>query len=317
MNKSKIHRNEITSSDPGPHVLLIAGVHGDEYEPMIAAIELVSELGDKILKGKITIVSVVNRSAYSIGSRFGQDHLNLARVCPGNAEGSITERYANQISQLIREADYLIDMHTGGGALRLFPLVGYALNCSDNILEKQREMALSFNLPLIFATRPGEGIRGTGRTLSVALDAQVPAIYLEYEGGSGFRKEAVKAYKDGFLNFLKTLGMISGNPETIAEEERYWLEDKRPGSGYFDGKMGSPADGIFISEVEVGEIVNKGSRFGKIIDPYNGKEDVVYVETDGLVVSLLVAVRVYEGAPLGHVIPISKKGRVTKEFNVE
>ena len=49
----------------GPTVLVTAGVHGDEYEPMIAAFELMGKAGAQVKKGKLVIVPVTNTSAYN------------------------------------------------------------------------------------------------------------------------------------------------------------------------------------------------------------------------------------------------------------
>ena len=71
---------------------------------------------------------IVNEPAFLRGERTAEDQLDLARVCPGNPDGSITEQIAHQLSELIREADYYIDLHTGGTTLRVLPLVGYVLH---------------------------------------------------------------------------------------------------------------------------------------------------------------------------------------------
>lgn len=164
----------VDSGKAGPNVLLTAGVHGDEYEPMLTAMQLINELPELLASGSVTIVPITNESAYAHGSRYGEDGLDLARTCPGNSEGTITERVASQISTFIKKADCFIDMHTGGLAYDIYPLAGYMLHPSFEILKKQQEMALAFNLPLIWGT----DYRPEGRTLSVARDAKVPAIYV-------------------------------------------------------------------------------------------------------------------------------------------
>src|SRR5687768_6482594 len=113
---------KIDSGKPGPHVLITAGVHGDEYEPIVAAGKLVEEITTLLQNGSLTIVPVVNVSAYTHGSRCGEDGLDLARTCPGKPNGTITEQVAFQVSELIRNADYYIDLHTGGKIFEIFPL---------------------------------------------------------------------------------------------------------------------------------------------------------------------------------------------------
>ncbi|GLU52833.1 succinylglutamate desuccinylase [Dyadobacter frigoris] len=299
-----IKKKHIKSGIDGPNVLLTAGVHGDEYEPMLATLDLVEELAGNLANGSVTIVTIVNESAYLASTRYGSDGLDLARICPGNLEGTVSEIAASQISELIRDADYFVDMHTGGATYDIAPLAGYMLHPSSEILEKQRQMALAYNLPIIWGT----DYSPNGRTLSVARDADVPAIYLEYGGGSGIRKEVVKAYQDGFLNLLKSLCMIEQAVESQSMEKYYWVEDHRMESGYLQGKMPSPADGIFISEIKLGEIVKKGQRWGKIVDPMNGHSVDVYADISGLAFLERVLLKVKKGDTLGGILPIEKPG---------
>ena len=297
---------EIKSELAGPAVLLCAGVHGDEYEPMLAAMALLDELPGRLVKGSVRIVTVVNESAYYSASRYGSDGLDLARICPGNAAGTSSEIAADRISQLIMEADYLIDMHTGGVMYDIAPLAGYMLHPSEVILEKQRQMAFAFNLPIVWGTDHTPD----GRTLSVARDAGVPAIYLEYGGGTGIRPHVAQAYKEGVNNVLRTLGMIAEPVVKQSPESLFWVEDPRPDSGYLQGKMPSPGDGIFIAEVKVGDLVKKGQRWGKIVDPVSGDSVDVIADLAGLAFLQRVLVKVKKGDALGGILPIEKPGKV-------
>src|SRR5262245_21713336 len=111
-----------------PHLLVTGGVHGDEFEPMAAIRQLIGELSNRELRGRVTLVPVVNEPAFRLGQRTAEDGLDLARTCPGNADGSVTERVAHALTGLIRSADYYVDLHTGGTRLRVLPLVGYMLH---------------------------------------------------------------------------------------------------------------------------------------------------------------------------------------------
>lgn len=305
--KSDMIKNfRIKAKNSGPHVLLVAGVHGDEYEPMLTALELIQELPQLLISGDVTVVTIVNVTAYLLSSRFGQDNLDLARICPGKSDGSVSERNAFEISELINCADYLIDMHTGGLAHFIYPMAGFILHPSPGVIQKQREIALAYNTPVIWGT----DYRPNGRTLSIARDANKPAIYLECGGGSGIRKEAVKIYKEGFLNVLKYLKMINGEAEINPPENRFWVEDSRPDSGYFQGKMPAPCDGIFVCEKTPGDQVKKGEMFGKIADPFTGNVADIVADMDGMVLSVRVSVHVRRGDALGSVLPITEPGKV-------
>lgn len=290
----------------GPHVLLVAGVHGDEYEPMLTALELKNELPQMLISGSVTVVPIVNVTAYRVSSRYGEDNLDLARICPGKSDGSPSERNAFEISELIREADYLIDMHTGGLAHFIYPMAGFMLHPSQDILQKQRDMALAYNTPVIWGT----DYHPDGRTLSIARDVDIPAIYLEFGGGSGIRKEVIKTYKEGFINLLKYLKMADGEAEIIDPENRFWVEDPRPDSGYFQGKMPSPSDGIFVCDKSPGDQVRSGELFGKIVNPFTGNPTDIVADMDGMVLSVRVAVHVKKGDALGSILPIVEPGKV-------
>lgn len=305
IHEELIRYKKLSGTRPGPRLLLIAGVHGDEYEPMLAAGELISELPGMLSAGEVVVVPVVNYSAYLSQTRCGADGLDLARTCPGDADGSITEQAACHISALIKESDYLVDMHTGGLMYDISPLAGYMLHTSAGVLEKQRNMASAFNLPIIWGTEPGP----EGRTLSIARDADIPAIYLEYGGGTGLRTEVVKAYKEGVVNLLKSLQMVDDQPDVLPAGNRYWLEDHRIDSGFLQGKMPSPADGIFEKTVNIGDWIVKGQMWGKVTDPVSGNSTPVYADMAGLAFLIRNIVKVKKGDSLGGVLPVQQTGK--------
>ncbi|MEO9005008.1 MAG: succinylglutamate desuccinylase/aspartoacylase family protein, partial [Ginsengibacter sp.] len=226
--------------------------------------------------------------------------------CPGKSDGSPSERNAFEISELIKQSDYLIDMHTGGLAHNIYPMGGFMLHSNPEILQKQRELALTYNTPVIWGT----DYHPDGRTLSIARDANIPAIYLEYGGGSGIRKEVIKKYKEGFINLLKYLKMAHGEAEITAPEKRFWVEDARPDSGYFQGKMPAPCDGILVCEKSPGDQVISGEPFGKIVNPFTGDSTDIVADMDGTVLSVRVSVHVKTGDALGSILPIIKPGKV-------
>ena len=296
---------QINSDKKGPHVLLLAGVHGDEYEPMVALAELAGVLRQTIHRGRVTIDPLVNTSAYERSSRFGDDGLDLARICPGSETGSSSERAAHAVSARIRAADVVIDLHTGGIAMEIFPLVGYMLHSDPVVLEQQRQLAVASGMPLIWGT----DVRPDGRTLSVARDAGVPAIYMEYGGGSGFRQHVADQYKETVKRILGQLGMYV--PAVQSEGWHYWLEDHRRDSGYLQAKMPAPQAGIFVAEVAIGDWVTAGQRFGRIVDPYNGQSTTVYAADTGLVFLLRSAVKVQQGEALGGVMAVKRTEKIS------
>jgi predicted deacylase len=295
----RLKSETIVGHGDGPHLLITGGVHGDEFEPMAAIRRLLTEVNANKLRGKLTLVPVVNEAAFARGSRVAEDGLDLARTCPGRADGSITEQVAHALSELIRTADYYIDLHTGGLALAVWPLAGYMLHPNEVVLEKQREMARAFNLPVVWGT----DYRLDGRSLSVARDANVPAIYVEYLGGGGCSSAGVTAMIDGCFNVMAALQMIDRPPPPSLVQ--FAVEDPRPGSGHMQRCHPSPAEGFFEAAVEPGQLVNSGQSLGRLVDPL-GREshDVPAVETGRvLVLRTLPAVR--KGDSLTVILPNS------------
>jgi predicted deacylase len=231
-------------ADNGPHLLITGGVHGDEFESIAAIRELIGRFdsGPSLLtqlRGRLTLVPVVNQAAFLRGHRSAEDGMDLARSCPGRPDGSVTEQTAWALSELIRAADYYIDLHTGGTEFAVHPMAGYTLHADPKILETQRSMARAFNLPVIWGTAPNL----EGRSLSVARDAKVPAIYCEYLGSARCDAQGVAAYVEGCLNVMGELGMLRW-PKPNSRIE-YVIEDSSPGSGHMQIQNPSPATGFF------------------------------------------------------------------------
>src|SRR5689334_2903938 len=102
----RLHHRTFVSENPDVHWLSTGGVHGDEWEPMQAVRRLMRELVPATLRGRVTLVPVVNEAAFARGRRTAEDELDLARTCPGREDGSLTEQTAAALSRMIHTADY-------------------------------------------------------------------------------------------------------------------------------------------------------------------------------------------------------------------
>ena len=283
-------RKEIfTGRRDGPHLLITAGVHGDEFEPMVAVLRLIQQLPTHDLAGRVTLVPVVSASAFTTGKRTGADGLDLARVCPGSKNGTVTEQSAAALSQLIQQADYYIDLHTGGVGLSIWPMSGYLLHQDASILATQRKMSQMFNLPVIWGTYAGN----EGRSMSVARDARVPAIYTEYLGSAEFHSEAVDALSAGCLNVMGWLEMIDREPP---ENKIAWIcEDDRAGAGHMQVCHPAPHDGLFVSDVRLGHVVELGQVLGSVTDIESGTQSTIIAEQSGRILTIHTFARVAKG----------------------
>ena len=287
---------EITGTSPGPHLLITGGVHGDEFEPMAAIRELMSRVDPAKLRGKLTLVPIVNEPAFLRGQRTAEDGLDLARTCPGRADGSITEQIADALSRLIRTADYYIDLHTGGTEFTLLPLVGYMLHPNAKVLEAQRRMAKAFNVPIIWGTNPNLN----GRSLSVSRDANIPGLYAEWGGGGGCDLEGIVGYVNGCLGVMAELGMIDYRQPAAVKSQV--IEDARENSGHLQICNTSPIDGFFEPAVKLGDHVNAGDSLGTVVDVLGGDRRDVKSGQTGLVFCLHTFRRVKQGVAVAVVL---------------
>jgi predicted deacylase len=295
----EIPRRTIVGPHEGPHLLITGGVHGDEFEPVAAIRSLGNLLERENLRGKVTLAPVVNEPAFFAGRRTAEDGLDLARTCPGRPDGSITERIAHALSELIRSADYYIDLHSGGVALEILPLVGYILHADVNVLERQRRMARAFNLPFVWGTTPSLD----GRSLSVARDAGVPAIYAEWGGSGRCDPEAVSGYVVGCLDVAAELEMLdrSRRPSMV----RHRVEDDRPESGHLQVCHPSPVAGLFEPCAALGDRVLRGHAIGRVTDDSGRRSVSVDSAREGIVLCLRSLARVEKGDSLAVVVEVN------------
>ncbi len=289
---------------PGPHLLITAGVHGDEFESIAALQRLMGLVQNDDpciaeLRGQLTLVPIVNESAFLKGHRCGDDGLDLARTCPGRSDGSQTEQIGHLLSELIVSADYYVDLHTGGTEFSVFPLAGYVMHSDPTVLEMQRKMASAFNLPFVWGTSANL----EGRSLSVARDANIPAIYCEYLGGGPCDRAGVDAYVNGCLNVMGELEMLDRTP-TLSRTE-HSVEDNTPGSGHLQVCNPSPATGLFLPRVTLGDHVVAGQTLGVVHEWDSLAEHHIESDRSGIVIVIRTFPRVNQGDSVGVVVDLT------------
>ena len=117
----------IRGASAGPTLLMVAGVHGFEFAPILAAQQLADEIDPNNLSGTVIIVRLAHLAAFQARSIHVNpfDRKNLNRSFPGKATGTQTERIAHALSsEIIPAADIVLDLHSGDGAEWLDAFVG-------------------------------------------------------------------------------------------------------------------------------------------------------------------------------------------------
>jgi predicted deacylase len=249
-------------------------------------------------RGTVTLVPIVNESAFLRGHRCGDDGKDLARTCPGREDGTVTEQTAWALSELIRSADYFIDLHTGGTELSVYPLAGYVMHANEQVLSDQRRMAKAFNLPAIWGTSP----HLEGRSLSVARDCNVPAIYCEYLGSATCLAAGIDAYVDGCLNVMAELKML--DRAAPLDRVTYVVEDTNPGSGHMQVCNPAPCTGYFHTSFKPGDRIRSGDVMGIVIPLDQTEPKPIIAEQAGIVLVLRTFPRVQQGDSVGVILDV-------------
>jgi predicted deacylase len=277
----------VRANEPGPTVALLGGIHGDEYEGVIAARALSRMLPDILKRGSVRIAAPAHPAAWSACSRLSpHDGENLARVFPGRADGSATEAIAHLLTnEVLRGADLLIDLHSAGSAFIMPFLCGY--NDDDGALGAASErFALAFGADFVWRHA---GPIAPGRSLSAAADLGIPSIYVEGTGGLSIQAREIDGYLTGVQRVLSVLGMLPPMEAAVPESIRV------SGDGNTDTGIVTAADGYLSVHVQVGDSIDVGDTIGTILDLDGGNIASVVSPLSGCVMMLRRNARVTPG----------------------
>lgn len=279
---------ERTAPEPGPRVVVLGGVHGDEVGGIVAA-GRIAVADWPLERGSLVVVPVAHEAAHRANRRESPlDDGNLARSFPGAADGTPTERLARLLlDEVIAGADVLIDLHTSNPETDM-PLFVGCLDDGSAHGDQAVRLAHAFGLGLVW-THPS---LGAGRTLTVAAERGIPALYVESPVGGVLDETFVTAYVDGVRSVLEALGMLApGAPRT---RPATWLH----GDGDVDGFTAASADGLFERTVALLDEVEGGQLVGRILGAPGEVLEEVRAPASGVVTTLQRAAAVRRGRPL-------------------
>ncbi len=271
------------SKKPGPTVLLLGGVHGDEINGIEIVREMVdSTLLDNLKRGTVIAIPLLNIYGFINFSREVPDGKDVNRSFPGNSRGSLASRVARTLTRkILPYVDVAIDFHTGGGSRYNYPQVRYTK--TDKKAEK---LARIFGAPFLLQ-KP----LITKSFRKVARLQNIPAIV--FEGGESVRLDGFVISKGlkGAKRVLLSMRMIDSfadfEDKIILFKKSTWLR--------------APYSGIFIWNRASGVKVQKGEPLGLIKDPYGTKTVKVIANRDGYIVGHNNASVVNQGDALFHI----------------
>lgn len=283
----------VVNNGPGPRVLVVAGIHGDEYEAQLALHRLVARLDADSVHGRLIVVPEANFPASANGTRCApSDGANMNRTFPGDRAGTPTERLAAFLfHDVLPEADLLIDVHSGGpgykGEAIAFAFHGPACRVPEAEVVRMME---AFGLPYITWQ---DGIAST--FVGAAAAAGTAAIELEGAGTTLIEEGNVDVFADALLRGLVHFGVLAGDPPAGGTVSRHL--DVRP-----ENMFEADAAGLLEHRVRMGQRVETGDLVA-VIHPFGGFDGPphrVEARAPGIVISQRSLLRVAPGDCLGN-----------------
>ncbi|GAB3298079.1 M14 family metallopeptidase [Hymenobacter tenuis] len=278
---------------PGPVLGIIAGVHGYEYPPILAAQQLARELNPAQLRGTVLLVHLANVPGF-LGRRIQvnpQDNKNLNRVFPGHPGGTITERLAWRLStDVIGRCTHVIDVHAGDAHDDLRPYAGYYHYFdTPELSEKGRQMALALGFPYVVqfgneASLENQPVLYCSRE---AIKRGIPAVDIECGRYGLPEQEMVRTIKQALYRLLGHLAMAgeaSPAPASLLIARRTTITSEHTG--------------FFFPLVKAGELVYKGRKLGYVTDLFGTPLAEVISPVPGVVLYMTATPPISRGESL-------------------
>lgn len=272
----------LCGEQPGPTVLITAGIHNAEYVGIQAAIELSNELDVSMLHGNVVLVPLVNRSGFEnrTMSRVFEDGKNLNRVFPGDREGSEAERLAHMLFEVfIRNADAYIDLHCGDGYETLIPYCYYLGDAPAE--ETAKRMVECVNVKYVVRSHCR-----TGGAYNLASLHGVPSVLIERGQLSLFSREEIEADKADVRSILRRLGVLDGD----------WI--RYPKQELLEHNDDAPCTGCWYPEKKPGDRFRKGEKLGEIRDYFGKSLFTELAPADGVLLYQTASLNIIEKGPM-------------------
>ncbi len=264
----RIRAHVARTAQPGPTVLLLGGVHGDEVNGIEIVRQLIcGPLFDQLHCGTVVAIPLLNVYGFLNYARDVPDGKDVNRSFPGSATGSLASRVAYILRHdVIPHIDFGVDFHTGGNAVYNYPQIRYAAEDAQ-----ARVLAKAFAAPVSLASAMiDKSLRQSAHLIGKSI--------LVFEGGENMRlnAEAIAEAKQGVRRLLVANGMLTALDDGVPSIETQWFDRHR--------WLRADRAGLFDYSVVSGTAVAAGDLIGYLRDPYGRWESEVRAPRAGLVI---------------------------------
>ena len=127
INHLHIETHSFFGLKPGPKVLVLGRVHGNECCGTLAINNVINRIQNQLVNitlGKVTFVPITNPLAAMRGTRNGDRNLNRAFYPKGPTRNDFEDELNNVLCPILEECDILLDLHSFLNGIKPFALIG-------------------------------------------------------------------------------------------------------------------------------------------------------------------------------------------------
>lgn len=278
-NQITIHTYVFRATQPGPVLLVLGGLHGDEINGIeIVRQSMEMQLFSNLQCGSVIAIPLLNVFGFINFSREGVDGKDVNRSFPGSMTGSLSSRVARSLTRHILPLVSMgVDFHTGGQSRFNFPQVRFTTQQPSAVA-----FAEIFNPPLrIVKSTIGKSLRRIGLNMGIPI--------LVYEGGESLRidehgiQQGIRGIKR-LLNHHEMNSFIIPDQDSILLSRSSWIRANQAG--------------LFYPAVSNGSRITKGQLVGWIHEPIGSNNSPVVSKYNGYIYCVNNKPVVYPGEPL-------------------
>ncbi len=258
----------------GPTLLVTTGLHGSEYVPTLALVELVRGLDPEEVRGRLIALHPVNTQAFQarMSLMLPEDGADLDQTFPGRPDGGASARAAWRVTEFQALADFHLDLRGGDLHEDVAPHACYPGVGSPPVVAASRLAARAVNVPWLVRTE------APGRAVTSAALRGTPALALVRGTGGSCSPAEVALYREDVRNLFRHLGLLADAPATPPAAAR-----ELPAPVYARGRHSA----LWRPAVEPGQAVAAGQKLGELLDYFGQTLEVVQAERAGVVLMRL------------------------------
>ncbi len=288
----RIRKNVIHHGKQGLRFCVVTGTHGDELEGQMVCYELARIVGEhpELLNGTLEIYPALNPLGIDTIQRgIPNFDLDMNRIFPGDPQGTMAEQTVYAVTEDIKGADMVIDIHSSNLYLRETPQVRVNVQNAEWLVP----FAERLGMDLVWVHDAATVLEAT---LAHSLNSTgTPCLVVEMGVGQRINHKMCRRLVAGILHLMHTMGMWMG-------KETAELPLPKICKGNSVTFLNAETSGVFLTELKCGVDVRKGQTIGQIVDPLRGKIlSTVTSPTEGYLFTIRAYPIVYEGSLMARI----------------